>query len=223
MSMLLLFPTRREVSLLPDPPAESEVLAGRGHWRGLPVSLIGFGPVDAASGAAVAFLRNPDHHRALLAGLAGTYDEARFPVGSVAEIESFQLCGVGVGVDAEIALPEEIGTPSDLGGLLPAASKEFSGFRLPDEALAAGAALTVCAASATREHAERRKRRFPEATIEEMEGFAVLRAARLAGRQVAALRAVSNIAGDRDTAKWESRAAMDRLAEVIARIAERFQ
>lgn len=177
--------------------------------------------MDAASGATAALLRHSNCDRILLVGLAGTYEDVRCPVGSVVEVESFQLCGVGVGVEGEDALPEDIGSPSDLGGLLPAASKELSTFHLPVDDLPAASALTVCSASATREHAAQRRERFPDAVIEEMEGFAVLRAARLVGREAAVLRGVSNIAGDRDTANWESRAAMNRLAEELERIAER--
>ena len=222
MSPLLLIPTRYEIALLPDAPDESEVLAGRGRWRGLTVALIGFGVVDAAAGAMAAFESHPDHTRVLLAGLGGTYDQGRCPVGVVVEIESFQLHGVGAGQGPSFIDPESMGRGADLAGLMRPRNLEPCTFRLSEVGLPSVPAVTVCAASSQAEHAAARRARYPGAAVEDMEGFAVARATRLASRKLGALRAISNIAGDRDVANWASRQAMARLAGVLERVAERY-
>ena len=80
--------------------------------------------------------------------------------------------------------------------------------------------LTVCAASLDREQALVRRHKFPEARIEDMESFAVARAAHLILVPFACLRAVSNEAGDRDTQNWKIDEAMAALGDELRHVLE---
>ncbi|NDC63000.1 MAG: hypothetical protein EBZ59_03230 [Planctomycetia bacterium] len=78
--------------------------------------------------------------------------------------------------------------------------------------------LTVCAAAAAAEDVRLRKRAFPDAMAEDMEGFAVALACRLRGVPVGIVRGISNTAGDRDTARWQVGAALDAAGTLARRI-----
>lgn len=219
MSLLLLVPTRAELALLPDAPALDCVLAGEASWRGMRVALVGLGPVDAACGAMHALARQSEPPSlSVLAGVCGSYDPEHHPLGSVVQARAFQLVGVGAGLEPELVLPEAMGLGPEVSGTLPLTSRERLDVQL--EGLPAVEALTVCAASASEAEASARRARFPGAAIEEMEGFAVARAARLVGARLACLRAVSNVAGERGS--WQVREAMQALAVSLHALGERY-
>jgi futalosine hydrolase len=88
--------------------------------------------------------------------------------------------------------------------------------RPPPSCPAAGQLLSVCAASATPGEAQWRRRRYPNAAAEEMEGFGVALACRLAGVPLTIVRGISNVAGDRELAGWDVLSALDAVAEAIA-------
>jgi futalosine hydrolase len=69
--------------------------------------------------------------------------------------------------------------------------------------------LTACAASATAADVARRTSLFPVAAAEDMEGFGVALACRLAGVPLTIIRGISNTAGDREHARW-------RMPEALA-------
>ena len=56
-----------------------------------------------------------------------------------------------------------------------------------------------------------------ETWAEDMEGFAVATACRLANVPLSIIRGISNVAGDRDHRRWEIDLAIDRLAQRLAR------
>ncbi|HEX8807183.1 MAG TPA: hypothetical protein VF741_09540, partial [Candidatus Aquilonibacter sp.] len=68
----------------------------------------------------------------------------------------------------------------------------------------------VTATDATAEHLRRRG-----AEIESMEGFAVLRAAQLAGVPAVEVRGISNIVGDRTQSEWNFDAGIHGLRRVL--------
>ena len=68
--------------------------------------------------------------------------------------------------------------------------------------------LTTCAASDSAAHAASRRARFPDALAEDMEGFAVALACRLAGVPLSIVRGMSNVAGERDPERWRIPAAL---------------
>ena len=61
---------------------------------------------------------------------------------------------------------------------------------------------------------------FPDAAAEDMEGFAVALACRLAGVPLSIVRGISNTAGDRDPARWLVPEAVAAAAALAARILE---
>ena len=184
-----------------------------------PCELCGFGPVAAAARArdAVA-VHEPE--RVVLVGIAGTFDPAGLPVGTAAVFSSVLMHGVGVGVASFVPAPA-----------LGFRHWPQSGGRAADgpEALAlahpvppaAGPLLTVCAASATVAEAGARRALFPAAAAEDMEGFAVALACRLAGVPVAIVRGISNTVGDRRFERWQIPEALDAAYLVAADLLHR--
>jgi futalosine hydrolase len=72
--------------------------------------------------------------------------------------------------------------------------------------------LTVCAASGSAADVAERRRLFPAAVAEDMEGFGVALACRLHGVPCAIIRGISNVAGDRDKARWATAEALAAAA-----------
>ncbi|MDA1094734.1 MAG: futalosine hydrolase [Acidobacteria bacterium] len=211
LSTLVLVPTDRE----------------RQHLVGQPgfgvrdrCELCGFGPVAAAARTATLLAqRAPD--RVLLVGIAGTYDSAVMPVESATIFDRVTMHGVGVQTDS---------------GFLSAASLGFHHWRETNDqppptvdqlslaALAphaAGPLLTCCTASADADEAQQRRLQYPDVTAEDMEGYGVALACRLANVPVAIVRGISNQVGDREHARWRIhealRAAWCVASELLAR------
>lgn len=165
-----------------------------------PSHLCGFGPVSAAARAAQLVLEFRPR-RVLLLGLAGSLDPERAPLGSAGSFARVRLDGVGVGAGAAFLPPSSLGFP------------QWAGAERIEETLTLqpggqGELLTVCAASASPAEAAARRARYPEAIAEDMEGFGVAIACRLAGVPVAVVRGISNTAGVRDRGHWCVRAAL---------------
>jgi futalosine hydrolase len=183
--------------------------------------LCGFGPVVAAARTA----RLIAEHRpagVLLVGIAGRYED-RLTIGRAYAFERVACHGIGAG-SGDAFMPAEAmgwkqwpGDASDattpIGDSLPCTSS-----RLPPAAAAArsGLLLTACAASAGETDVRSRLRLHPDAVAEDMEGFAVAAACRLAGVPLDIVRGISNTAGDRDTSGWQIDAACRAAAELAA-------
>lgn len=75
--------------------------------------------------------------------------------------------------------------------------------------------LSVCAASANPGQAAIRRLRYSQAAAEDMEGFAVAAACRLAGVPLGILRGISNRAGDRELARWQTAPALTAVASSL--------
>ena len=112
---------------------------------------------------------------------------------------------------------------SGVGDLLPGAVPDRSDpdqASLPRERLL----LTVTAAAVGPDDVSFRKAIYPEASAEEMEGFAVALACRLFRIPCTIVRGISNTAGDRDKARWrisesvEATAALDTDIVVAATV-----
>jgi futalosine hydrolase len=174
------------------------------------IELCGFGPVAAAARTA-ALLAAHAPARVLLVGIAGRLDD-RLEIGAAYRFDRVACHGVGVGSgdafvpagtlgwsqwpgdppDPAAAVGDVIDLPADCGGMP-----------------AAGLLLTACAASATAADVAARMNRFPGAAAEDMEGFGVALACRLAGVPLTIIRGISNTAGDREHARW-------RMPEALA-------
>ena len=185
-----------------------------------PCELCGFGPVAAAARAASHVARHTPA-RVVLTGIAGTFDPAGLPIGTAAVFPRVALHGVGVGVASDFMSAAALGFRHwpNLGRSDPDS---------PDELVleapvppAAGRLLTCCTASASPEEAQQRLEQYPGAVAEDMEGFAVALACRLAGVPLAIARGISNEVGDRDVGRWHIPAALDAAWLVVRNLVGR--
>ncbi len=203
---LLLFPTELELARFRE---------RGGLPRGLALTaLCGFGPI--AAGARTAQLcERLRPARAVLCGIAGTFDAERFPVGEARVFGSVALDGVGVGQGEAHAGPTALGFPQWPG------SRDTTACALADELELVRRdpggphLLTTCAASASPGEAALRRERHPRAVAEDMEGFGVALACALARVPLSIVRGFSNEVGDRDAARWRSATALAAAREVL--------
>ncbi|MDX6494242.1 MAG: futalosine hydrolase [Gaiellales bacterium] len=162
---------------------------------GVPVAVCGFGLAAAGAGAAHEIAhRRPSH--VILVGSAGSYDLERAPIGSALTASAVRCHGIGAG---ELSAGE-LGWGRD--------EIELTG--------SGGLVLSVAAASATLEEAAMRLHKYPQAVVEEMEGYSVALAATLWEVPVSIVRGVSNAAGDRETANWRMPEAMAAAGSMVA-------
>jgi futalosine hydrolase len=129
---------------------------------------------------------------------------------------------VGAGAGDAFTPAESLGWPqwpgdaldsaTRIGDVLPCSSGVDVG---PEQA---GLLLSACAVSACAADVIARLRLFPDAAAEDMEGFAVAAACRLAGVPLDIVRGISNIAGDRDHSRWQIDAACRAAATLAAAI-----
>ena len=171
----------------------TELEARRLALRHAPLELCGFGLARAGVGAMHAIARHRPQ-RVVLAGVAGSYDAELAPIGAVL-------------APAAGAMPRPRRRRPDAG---PAGVRRQrrGGARGED-----GLALSVARASESLDQARSRRAAEPRAVLEEMEGYAVALAAMTAEIPCTMLRAVSNMAGDRDVAGWSLDPALDALRE----------
>lgn len=163
------------------------------------VVAVGVGPVEAALGTSRALWARP--YRAVInTGIAGGF-RPRVAVGDA----------VAVGREHYVELGLEDGTAFPLpGGLSLVRSVESDAVLLracaqARTAVRIGTGITCATVTSTDARAAVLDQRFG-ADVESMEGFAVLRAAQLAGVPALELRGVSNLVGDRGTNGWDFRA-----------------
>lgn len=201
--------------LVPTETERRHLVRQSGFGTDAPCELCGFGPVVAAARAASHIARHTPG-RVVLTGIAGTFDPTGLPVGTAAVFPRVALHGVGVGVASGFVSAAALGFrhwPNDAGRSDP---------DNPDELVldapvppAADRLLTCCTASASPEEARQRLEQYPGAVAEDMEGFAVALACRLAGVPLAIARGISNAVGDRDFERWHISAALDAAWLVV--------
>lgn len=214
MNTLILIPTELERRQLVEPLAAVTDSDDR-------VELCGFGPIAAAARAAF-LLATQRPRRVLLVGIAGVL-KADLCVGDAITFGRVACYGVGAGEGAAFVPAAEMGWPQWPGDS-PGAERRV-GDVLPcgwdaaeprdAEPAAERLLLTACAASASEADVAARRRLFPEADAEDMEGFGVAAACRMAGVPLTIVRGLSNQAGHRDTGLWkvaEALAAAGRMA-----------
>ncbi len=204
-------PTAPDILLLTPTALE---LAGLGDGWSARVHLAtcGFGPVLAGIGAVRQMLALPDVKLCILAGIGGTYDPARAPVGSVVLGNQVSLWGVGLAEELDIAPAARLGLPEQIVGpatvsLAPAPPELANCPSVP--------LLTVTAASASPQVAAQRRAAFPQAVVEEMEAYAVALAARQAQLPLLCVRGISNVVGQRDKAQWRSADALMAVRQAL--------
>lgn len=218
--LLLLVPTPREAELLFGHAAHGlaaprlATIAG----RSVRLALCGFG-LAAAGAAAGRWFATVAPDAALLVGIAGSLDVERWPVGATLEASHVACDGIGAGEGERYVTLREPPLPSALVGDAPLQPIPLKP-RLAD--LAHGELLSVAAAAGSRSHAQARRARHPKALAEEMEGYAVALAARLAKVPLTVLRGASNEAGDRDHSGWKVAPALRACRVAIERWVEGF-
>jgi len=166
--------------------------------HGAPVEVCGFGLAAAGVGAMAAIARHAPK-RIVLAGVAGTYDGDRAPVGAAVVPARVRCVGIGAGGSSAAEL----------------------GFAATDEVSLAGdrgLALSVAAASGSAAEANARRGDHPGAVLEEMEGYSVALAATTMSAVCVMVRGISNLAGDRDRARWRMEAALAAVQTALDRI-----
>jgi futalosine hydrolase len=184
----------------------------------IPVELCGFGSVVAAARAAQLIAEHRPE-RVLLVGIAGRY-AGRLAIGQAYAFERVACHGIGAGSGDAFMPAEAMGWkqwPGDaaaaIGDTLPCASGLLPAADAPARA---GLLLSACSASAGEGDVRSRLGLYPDAAAEDMEGFAVAAACRLAGVPLDIVRGISNTAGDRDLSRWQIEAACRAAAELAA-------
>jgi futalosine hydrolase len=209
MRTLVLVPTESEGRLL-----RPAILPALGADERL--ELCGFGPVAAAARTAALLARHRPE-RVLLAGIAGRIDE-RLPLGGACRFSAVACHGIGAATGAEFVPAGTLGWPQWPGDAA-------DGSPPIGDVIACGRAgaggpllLSACAASGSAADVAARRRLFPAAAAEDMEGFAVAFACRLHGVPCEIVRGLSNVAGDREQAHWVTAAALTAAAAAVAGI-----
>lgn len=212
---LILVPTDMERGLLAPVVADGPV----GRRR---IELCGFGPVAAAARTA-ALIAAHAPQRVLLVGIAGGYG-GRLEIGTAHRFDRAACFGVGVGSDARFVSAGGLGWPQwpgDPPSAAAAIGDEIEcGWRSSQTIAGGGLLLSACAAAAGPGDVDVRLKLFPSATAEDMEGFAVALACRLAGVPLEIVRGISNTAGDRDHARWRIPEAVAAAADLARRLLE---
>ncbi len=209
---LVLVPTELERRRL----APRLAAAGGGSGR---IELCGFGPVAAAARTAgLVTERRPD--RVLLVGIAGRIGD-RLDIGQARRFAEVACYGIGAGTGAGFEPAGTLGWPQWPGD--PAGADGIGDVILLAPATGpadppAGLLLTACAASATAADVALRRAAFTAAVAEDMEGYGVALACRLAGIPLEIVRGISNTAGDRDKARWQIEPALAAAADLAATI-----
>jgi len=175
-----------------------EELGGFDPPPGVTVLATGVGPIEAAAATAAALARG-DVVFAISAGLGGGF-VGRARVGDA----------VAIDVETLVDLGREDGSPLALPGGATLARCALADPGVVELARGAGlrvaGALTRATITTDAATAAALATHVPDAAVESMEGFAVLRAAERAGVAAAEVRGISNIVGPRETAGWDFRA-----------------
>ena len=197
-STLVLVPTEKE---------RRHLARQSGFGVDAPCELCGFGPVAAAARAATLIAQHqPD--RVLLVGIAGTYEPVALPVASAAIFSSVTMHGVGVGVASGFVSAATLGFHHWRQAGQPPPEVDQLPLAAPVPT-ASGPLLTCCTASASTDEAAQRYGRYVGVTAEDMEGFSVALACRLAEVPLAIARGISNEVGDRRFERWRIPEALD--------------
>ncbi|QDT12376.1 futalosine hydrolase [Stieleria marina] len=212
MPNLILVPTKRERSVI------EPLLSDAATQRGWQIEIVGFGPLASAARASQLISRHRPS-KVCLVGVAGAFDIRECPVGNAMQFRTVECDGIGVGTGPEYRSVVDMGWSMfddetiSVGARIGLHHDERGGSE-PRESNSASL-LTVCAASANTQEASSRRRRFPDAVAEDMEGFAVAVSCQLAGVPLRIVRGISNEVGDRDHGRWQIDPALESAARMV--------
>ena len=172
----------------------------------------GVGPVEAA--AETARLLTLGRFSAVVnAGIGGAF-RGRAKLGDAIIVNEERLADFGLEGGAPMSLPDGAHLEERV-----AASPELLA-RCEGLPYSVGSGLTVTRVTTTDATAARLARTYG-ADVESMEGFAVLRAASLAGIPALEVRGISNYVGDREQAQWDFRAGSGAVVAALEAIVPR--
>lgn len=155
-------------------------------------------------------------------GIAGSYDLEAFPIGSAAVISREHFADLGFGSEEgfsdlfQYGILEKDDFPYTKGAL----ARQLLPYPHIEKVLekyGAGAGATVQCVTGTQTRCNEIVAMY-DPQIESMEGAGVYYAALMEKVPFFELRTVSNAVGERDTSKWESKAALDTLEECCREI-----
>ena len=155
-------------------------------------------------------------------GIAGSYDLEAFPIGSAAVISREHFADLGFGSEEgfsdlfQYGILEKDDFPYTKGAL----ARQLLPYPHIEKVLekyGAGAGATVQCVTGTQARCKEIVAMY-NPQIESMEGAGVYYAALMEKVPFFELRTVSNAVGERDTSKWESKAALDTLEECCREI-----
>jgi len=202
---LLLVPTAGERRIV-------EQVMGSGDSGRVRIELCGFGPIAAAARTAH-LVATHKPAGVMLVGIAGTLDD-RLTIGQAYRFDEVASYGIGVGSGSDFQLAAAVGWPQWPGD--PATGQHAVGDRLGrGNATAGHVLLTACAASAGPADVALRHELIPDAVAEDMEGFGVALACKLAGVPWTIIRGISNRAGDRDHSRWRVEPALAAATALV--------
>ncbi len=202
--------------------------SGAAWLRSYQVELCGFG-IAAASAMTMRHIMMHHPKRVILAGIAGSF-LPQCPPGSACWFSHVLCDGIGVGTDHTFRSAAEMGwnhLDADAKGIPIGDRIEL---KIPDHAVNATtkhALVSGCAASIDQPSAQRRLARTskmlaktvsnesPMVVAEDMEGFGVAMACRVAGVPLSIVRGISNCAGDRDFAAWKTTESLRAVATLL--------
>lgn len=158
----------------------------------------------------------------ILAGIAGTFNPDRFPVGSACIVmtEIWPEYGLKTGKEVDpkklgFSLAEVDGT-SIWNRIELNSGNDFGKSMLDRFAkLPEAVSLTVSGVTATADEALRLRTEF-KADIENMEGFAAAYGCALSGVPICQVRTVSNLVGSRDHKDWDLKGALAELGRICS-------
>jgi futalosine hydrolase len=155
-------------------------------------------------------------------GIAGSYDLKAFPIGSAAVISREHFADLGFGSEEgfsdlfQYGILEKDDFPYTKGALV-RQLLPYPHIEKVLEKYGAGAGATVQCVTGTQARCNEIVAMY-DPQIESMEGAGVYYAALMEKVPFFELRTVSNAVGERDTSKWESKAALDTLEECCREI-----
>ncbi len=192
-------------------PAE---LRDFGQRAGVEVVAVGVGPVEAAAGTARALALG--RYRAVVnAGIAGAF-RGRATVGDALLVVEERLADFGLEGGGALSLPDGASLATTAAAD-PHLVASCAGLPYPH-----ARGLTVSQVTATAATAERFAAAYAP-DVESMEGFAVLRAAELAGVPGLEVRGISNYVGDREHSGWDFRAGARATSRALTALLDRLE
>lgn len=170
------------------------------------LAIVGFGMAAAGVSSAL-LIERVRPKRCLHVGIAGSYDVAAAPLGSVIRATDVASHGIGVGEGALHQGPTSIGFPQLVAEPERDVVYDLVAIQhwMQDAARAVipGRVLTVTSAAASLDEARARRTLGFGAIVEDMESFAVALACHATAVPLEILRGVSNAVGERNKSRWK--------------------